>query len=210
MMQALRLQQNPYPGKLITFCGLDGCGKTTLIHRLAELLKSRGEDVVLTKQPTDAVRSSEIFRTYMDCENHGAFEYLSLSLLAAGDRVQHTNRVIAPLLAQGKTVISDRYFYSCLANLRARGYREAEWIYEVSEHILSPDLAIFLDVDVQTAVQRVRSRPKEKERYIDMPLQYALREEYLQIAARNGGTVIASNQSEEATFERIREIYYGY
>jgi len=189
---------------------LDGCGKTTLIKRLQAHLEAQDEEIILTKQPTKAVRQSEIFRTYMDCEDHESFDYLSLSLLAASDRVQHTRKLIVPLLEQGNTVISDRYFYSCLANLRARGYKDAQWIYEISEYIIKPDLAFFLDIDVETAVQRTRSRPEERERYIDIPLQYALREEYLQIARLNDGIVIPSDQSEEETFQKILEAFDGH
>ncbi len=90
----LCMEPNRLPGKLITFCGLDGCGKTTMIHRLDAWLRERGDRVALTKQPTDFVRKSAIFRTYMDCPEHDAYDYRSLSLLAASDRVQHSNRVI--------------------------------------------------------------------------------------------------------------------
>ena len=61
---------NEFAGKLITFCGLDGCGKTTQIKRLAKWLEENGHKVYLTKQPTDFVRESDIFRTYMDSPEH--------------------------------------------------------------------------------------------------------------------------------------------
>ena len=139
-MQRLSMRPNRTKGKLITFCGLDGCGKTTMIRRLmAELEKEH--QVFLTKQPTDFVRSSAIFRTYMDCPNHDAYDYRSLSLLAASDRVQHGSKVIEPALAQGQIVLSDRYFYSCLANLRARGFEADRWIYEIAESVIRPDIA---------------------------------------------------------------------
>jgi dTMP kinase len=204
-MGALRLKPRAYAGKLITFCGLDGCGKTTLITMLNEYLQTRGITPILTKQPTDAVRQSQIFRTYMDCENHDGYEYLSLSLLAASDRVQHSNQVIAPLLAQGKTVLSDRYFYSCLANLHARGYQNAQWITEISAHIPKPDLAFFCDVDVDTAVARVRARTAERDRYIDLELQHALRAEYLAIAKLNGGIVIRTHVTAQESFDKIQQ-----
>ena len=85
-------------------------------------------------------------------------------------------------------MVSDRYFYSCLANLRARGYEQDRWIYEISASIPKPDLAFFLDVDVDTAIRRVRSRASERDRYIDVPLQHRLRREYWEIAAENGGS----------------------
>ena len=120
-MKALNMRQNEKKGWLITFCGLDGCGKTTMINRLTADLEN-DYAVFLTKQPTDFVRKSDIFRTYMDCPDHDAYDYRSLSLLAASDRLQHVNKVIGPALEEGKIVLSDRYFYSCLANLRARGF----------------------------------------------------------------------------------------
>lgn len=88
------------PGLLITFCGLDGCGKTTMIRRLTAFLQHAGIEPLLTKQPTNAVRQSEIFRTYMDSPEHAQYEYRSLSLLAASDRVQHANKLILPALRQ--------------------------------------------------------------------------------------------------------------
>ena len=145
-MRKLDMRKNETPGLLITFCGLDGCGKTTMIQKLISDLESE-HDIFVTKQPTNAVRNSAIFRTYMDSPDHDAFDYRSLSLLAASDRLQHVNKVIEPEMKKGKIVLSDRYFYSCLANLRARGFKQDEWIYEISESVFKPDAAFFLDAD---------------------------------------------------------------
>ena len=202
-MQTFAMRDNRTGGRLITFCGLDGCGKTTMIRRLAEDLKDR--DVLLTRQPTEFVRRSEIFRTYMDCPDHTAFDYRSLSLIAAGDRLQHSNKVIEPALEAGRIVISDRYFYSCLANLRARGYAEDRWIYEIAGCVIRPDAAFFLDVPVETAVRRVRSRPAEKDRYIDMELQYRLRDEYRAICRSSGGILVSSDRPEEDCYAAVRQ-----
>ena len=157
----------------------------------------------MTKQPTDFVRKSDIFRGYMDQPDHDAYDYRALSLLCASDRVQHCNRVILPRLTKGQVILSDRYFYSCLANLRARGYTGDAWIYEVARSIPKPDLAVFLDVPVDTAVSRVRARPEEKERFIDMPLQYRLRDQYIQIAHENGALLLDNTKSPEKTLETI-------
>lgn len=207
-MKKLDMKPHNAEGLLITFCGLDGCGKTSMINIVAEYLHSLGEDVVLTKQPTNTVRKSEIFRNFMDYENHEKFEYRALSLFAAADRIQHSNKIILPELKNKKVVISDRYFYSCLANLRARGYKSDRWIYEIVKDIPKPDLAFFLDVPVEVAVERVRRRPEEKNRYIDMDLQYKLREEYINICAENGGILIPSIDEPSVTFDRIWNCVY--
>ena len=68
---------------------------------------------------------------------------------------------------------------------------------------MKPDIAFFFDVSVDTAVSRVRQRPAEKERYIDMNLQYRLREQYLEICEANGGTLISTEQSPEATYQQV-------
>lgn len=209
-MLKLDMRAHNTPGLLITFCGLDGCGKTTMIRMLEDYLAKNGRSPFLTKQPTDFVRSSAIFRTYMDEPDHDAFDYRSLSLLCASDRVQHANRVILPRLRRGEVVISDRYFYSCLANLRARGYTADCWIYEVAQSIPKPDLAFFLDVPVELAVRRVRSRPAEKDRYIDMELQVRLREEYRRIALESGGILLSSVQDGLQTFEQIKQYVQKY
>ena len=202
-MKPLNMRKNETPGFLITFCGLDGCGKTTMMKRLiADLEKEH--DIFVTKQPTNAVRNSEIFRTYMDSPDHDAFDYRSLSLLAASDRLQHVNKVIEPEMKQGKIILSDRYFYSCLSNLRARGFEEDEWIYEIAESVIKPDIAFFFDVPVEEAVARVRRRPEEKDRYIDMDLQYRLRKEYVDICEANGGILISTLKSEEECYDIVR------
>lgn len=202
-MKILNMRKNETPGFLITFCGLDGCGKTTIMKRLTADLEKE-HNVFVTKQPTNAVRNSEIFRTYMDCPDHSAFDYRSLSLLAASDRLQHVNKVIEPEMKAGKIVLSDRYFYSCLSNLRARGFERDEWIYEIAESVIKPDIAFFFDVPVEEAVARVRRRPEEKDRYIDMALQYKLRREYIDICSANNGVLISTMMSEDECYDIVK------
>ena len=202
-MKKLNMRRNNTRGLLFTFCGLDGCGKTTMLTRLKEDIEKEYQ-VFLTKQPTNAVRSAEIFRTYMDCPDHSAFDYRSLSLLAASDRLQHCSKIIEPQMREGKIVISDRYFYSCLANLRARGFKSDKWIYEIAEYVIKPDIAFFFDVPVETAVARVRERSEEKDRYIDMELQYRLRDEYIRICNKNGGVLISTDKDKDESYAIVK------
>lgn len=203
-MKKLNMKPNRTRGILITFCGLDGCGKTTMLTKLQEDLEQE-YPVFLTKQPTNAVRQSEIFRTYMDNLDHSAYDYRSLSLLAASDRLQHGSKVIEPELERGSIVLSDRYFYSCLANLRARGFEEDQWIYEVAESVIEPHLAFFFDVPVEKAIARVRSREAEKNRYIDVALQYGLRREYIEICKANDGILISTELPVEECYAIVKE-----
>ena len=202
-MKKIKMHPNKTKGFLISFCGLDGCGKTTIINRLKSELEEN-YPISLTKQPTNEVRESKIFRNYMDKPKHDDYDYRSLSLLAASDRLQHVNKIIKPCLSEGEIVISDRYFYSCLANLRARGFKNDTWIYEIAKYIVKPDISFFLDVPVEVAVERVRSRPEEKDRYIDMDLQYKLRDEYLKICKANNGILVSTDSDIEATYKKVK------
>lgn len=202
-MKPLNMRTNETQGFLLTFCGLDGCGKTTMMERLITDLKKEHK-IFVTKQPTDAVRTSNIFRTYMDSPNHDAYDYRSLSLLAASDRLQHVSKVIEPEMKAGKIVLSDRYFYSCLSNLRARGYKNDKWIYEIAEGIIKPDLAFFFDVPVEEAIARVRRRPEEKDRYIDIELQHKLRKEYIEICKANNGILISTLKPKDECYEIVK------
>lgn len=108
----------------------------------------------------------------------------------------------------GKIVISDRYFFSCLANLNARGYKNDKWIYEIAEFIPKPDLAFFLDVPLELAIDRVRQRVTEKDRWININLHKNLREEYINICHANSGILINSSGTSESSFEQVwNEVY---
>ncbi|MFR1608095.1 MAG: hypothetical protein ACLSUL_09800, partial [[Ruminococcus] torques] len=89
---------------------------------------------------------------------------------------------------------------------RARGFEQDRWIYEVAESVVKPDAAFFFDVSVEFAVKRVRSREAENNRYIDMDLQYKLREEYRNICEVNNGILISTEKmSIEECYAIVKE-----
>lgn len=203
-MQKMNMRENQTNGKLITFCGLDGCGKTTMIRRLMSELEKEHQ-VFMTKQPTAFVRQSAIFRTYMDCPNHDAFDYRSLSLLAASDRVQHVNKVIEPACKRVRSFSATVIFIPVLRISGREGFTEDRWIYEIAESVIKPDIAFFFDVPVELAISRVRSRAAEKDRYIDVALQHRLYLEYRDICAANGGVMISTTVTEDQSYELIKK-----
>ena len=75
----------------------------------------------------------------------------------------------------------------------------------IASYMIQPDFAFFINVPVQTAVARVRSRTAERDRYIDMELQYKLRRQYCRIARQNRGIILSSLESEDAVFSQILE-----
>ena len=199
----LEMIKNEYEGKLIAFCGLDGCGKTTQIKRLVQWLEERGYKVYLVKQLIDFELESKILTTYMDSTDHDDYDDRAVSLLCVSDRVEQSNRVISQKLKEGYIVISDRYYYSCLANLIARGFKEDMYIYEIAKSIRKPDISFFLNVPVEDADSRVRERLEEKDKYIDVELQKKLHDVYLSIARDNQGVVVSTILPEDSCFERI-------
>ena len=89
--------------------------------------------------------------------------------------------------------------------MRARGFQRDKWIYEIAESVTKPDAAFFFDVPVGLAVKRVRSRAAEKNRYIDMELQYKLRKEYVEICKANDGILISTQAPEEQCYSIVKQ-----
>lgn len=199
----LKFSSESFPGIFITFCGLDGTGKTTLICRLSEKLQEMNYKVFCTYQPSREVRQSTLFRQFVDTNNHEGLEYRSLSLLTVSDRVQHSTQVILPRLKKGEIVISDRYFYSALVNLRARGYKEDKWIYEIASYLPRPDIAFFLDIDFDLSLQRIRQRSNEKDKWIDIEFNKLLKEEFIHVSNISDGIIVDSSGNPDVTFETI-------
>lgn len=202
----LQFKKHIYSGKLITFCGIDGSGKTTLICLLEKYLLSKGYKCVLVKQPSSEIRCNPLFRASVDQPYSTSIDYRAVSMLCVADKLQHSAKVIEPLLKDGNIVISDRYIYSSLANLMAYGFNNESWIYEISRHIVRPDVAFFLSVPTETAIKRIHMRKNEKNRYINVELQNHLSSLYSQIALENEGFIIDSNCGIDNSFEIAKQI----
>ncbi len=118
------MYKNQYTGKFIAFGGLDGAGSTTQAEKLTQYLKERGEKVHLTKEPTNNLIGGMIrgqltkeWRTGPEC----------LQLLFTADRAHHLEKEVLPLLKQGITVITDRYFFSSVA-FGSLEIEDREWL----------------------------------------------------------------------------------
>lgn len=182
-----------YKGKLIVFTGMDGCGKTTQVELIKNRLIKNGYKVFATKQPTDNVRKSELYKVFVNSSDHKNYDYRSFIFLTISDRLQHSNIVIREKLEKGYIVLMDRYFYTSVANLRARGYRNDKWIYEVSKYLPKPDLIIYLKIDTKTSIKRVIKRKKTGNDFIDGNFQKKLNKEYELLSRKNGFEIINSN-----------------
>jgi dTMP kinase len=141
-------------GVFICVEGLDGCGKTTQAKLLVRRLR-KTYDAVYTAEPTSGRIGMFIKKNclHSDKRSSGVIE----ALLFAADRFEHVENTVLPALKKGKIVVSDRYVYSSLAYQGSTGL-SLEWIEKINEHAVRPDLAIFIDVEPETVVQRLKPK----------------------------------------------------
>jgi dTMP kinase len=140
----------------ITLEGIEGSGKTTQIDRLAEFFKEHGTACVTTRQPGGTVIGENIRSILLNPQNHD-LEPLTELLLYLADRAQHINEIIKPALAEGKTVLCDRYFDATVVYQGfARGLR-VELLLELHRILfenLKPDVTLLLDLSPQQGLDR--------------------------------------------------------
>jgi dTMP kinase len=202
----LALRPHGHPGALVTFCGVDGAGKSTIIDHLQRVCRDAGVGCLRTATPTRRIRDDVVFRTMIDdpgSTGPGAGEggarpvsILGILLFIMGDLVQHTTETILPALARGEVVLCDRYVSTSHAEIVARADpAETEpMLARIAEHLPAPDLAFGLDVSVETSHSRVIARNDASDR--PPPLPFLRR----QIAAYRA--VFAANQLTTLDTER--------
>lgn len=139
-------------GFFIVLEGIDGSGKTTQARLLAETLRHRGYEVALTREPSDGPLGIWL-RRYLASSPRRLSPEVELAWFLA-DRREHVEKIIRPALAEGKIVISDRYYYSSAAYQGARGL-DPEAIIALNEAFApQPDLVFLLELPVAEALRR--------------------------------------------------------
>jgi len=149
-------------GLFISFEGIEGAGKSTQARRLAEALKDKGYDVVLTTEPGGTRIGQTIREVLLNPENK-AMDSVAELLLYAADRRQHLHELVRPALADGKVVITDRYSDSTRAyqgTARGLDLDLIEELDRIAAGGLKPGLTILLDMDVEDGLQRNRHAGK--------------------------------------------------
>ena len=140
-------------GRLIAFEGIDGTGKSTQVIKLAQLLRQHGREVVVTREPTDGVYGQLIRQLYQARDSVSRQDELDLFL---ADRRQHVAELILPGLAQGKVIVTDRYYFSTAAYQGAAGFDPAEIIRQNEAFAPVPDLVILIELTPEQAVMRIQ------------------------------------------------------
>lgn len=141
-------------GKFITFEGVDGAGKSTHIPALAETLRNRGIDVVLTREPGGTVLGEKL----RDLLLHEAMHPETEAILMFAARREHIAQVIQPALDRGAYVLSDRFTDASFAYQHGgRGVSEAklQQLELLVQGDLQPDLTLLFDLPVEVSLQRL-------------------------------------------------------
>lgn len=142
-------------GSLVVFEGIDGTGKSTQIDLLARYLRARGLEVVTDFEPTRGPWGMKVREAAMSGERLAVEDEIECLLQ---DRREHVRDFIEPALAAGKWVLLDRYYLSMMAYQGASG-ANVEQLREMNEEFATiPDAAFWLDIPVETALQRMDSR----------------------------------------------------
>lgn len=147
-------------GYFITFEGVEGCGKTTQIRLLAELLTESGFAATLTREPGGCPIADQIRAILLDAENRAMTPMTELMLYAAA-RAQHVNDVIAPALNNGGIVLCDRFCDATVAYQSFGRGLDRSIIDDLNRQAcqgVAPDLTILIDCDPALGLERARSR----------------------------------------------------
>jgi dTMP kinase len=166
------------PGIFISFEGIDGSGKSTLSRLISqELMHRSSRRILLTREPGGTVIGQHI----RSLVSEYVMELETGFLLFAADRAEHVAKVIRPALSAGHIVVSDRFVDSSRAYQGWGKGVDLAFIDQVSGHItqgLEPHVVIYCDVDIETALARVRQRAealtvfeKEKRAFYERVIQ---------------------------------------
>jgi dTMP kinase len=156
----LPVPSHSHRGHFITFEGLDGCGKSTQLKKLAGVLKKQGFSVVVTREPGGTKAGEKIRNLLLDTGTCGLSPFSELALMFAS-RAQHIKEIIQPSLAEGKVVLCDRFTDSTEAYQGGGRRLGSEPVLELHRVLcggLQPELTILMDSDVAHSVDRARRR----------------------------------------------------
>lgn len=192
-------------GYFITFEGVEGCGKTTQIRMLSELLTARGIRTRLTREPGGCPIADKIRSILLDAENSALSPLAELMLYAAA-RAQHVSEVIIPALGAGTIVLCDRFSDATTAYQSFGRGIDRNVIDALNSHAcqgVAPDLTVLFDCDPAIGLDRARQRieatsgPREERFELEaLAFHQRVRAGYLQLAAENPDRFLIMDGSE--------------
>ncbi|MHB8806094.1 MAG: dTMP kinase [Anaerolineaceae bacterium] len=207
------LKPNPTQGKLIIVEGIDGSGKSTQIDLIYKWLKDKGKSVYFSEWNSSPLVKS----TTRLGKKERLFTPTTFSLIQATDFADRWENHLLPLLKAGVIVIADRYAFTAFARDVARGV-DPKWVRNLYSFAIQPDLALYFNVDIDTALDRIlasRAKIKYYEAGMDLGLsdkkvtsfrlfQGKVLEEYEKMAGEFNFKVIDANKPVENQQKEIR------
>lgn len=194
-------------GFFIALEGGDGAGKSTQVEALAEWIRGKGHEVVVTREPGATAIGKRLRSIILDVGTSGLSERAE-ALLFAADRAEHVNSVVRPALERGAVVISDRYIDSSVAYQGAGRDLSPTEIARISRWAtdgLVPHLTVLLDVSPEAARERFTEAPDRLE---SEPAEFhqRVRSGFLTLAAADPARylVIDAGQEPEAVTTVVR------
>ena len=144
-------------GRFITFEGIDGAGKSSHIQALADWLRARGREVLLTREPGGTPLAERLRELFL----HSEMDALTEALLVFAGRRDHLRALIEPALARGALVLCDRFTDATFAYQGGgRGFdaavlgQLAQWVQTGPAGLRQPDLTLWFDLPPVLAAQR--------------------------------------------------------
>lgn len=194
-------------GFLITFEGLGGSGKSTVVRSIYAWLQQQGEDVILTREPGGTPLGTHLRNTVLGM---APMTHWTEAFLFEADRAQTYAEVILPAINEGRVVVSDRNLYGTIAYQGFGRNLDLDLIDAMSKVATvgqAPHLAIVLDVDPAVGLRR-KQKQGEEDRFDRESLEYQarVREGYLFAAARDQprSRVIDANQPLNQATDQIK------
>lgn len=196
-------------GKFVTFEGIDGSGKSTQARMLAERL---GTDTLLTREPGGSAGAEEIRQLLLTGDTDRWSAETEILLFTAARR-DHLEKTIEPTLAQGRTVISDRFADSTRVYQGATRGDLRSTVDQLHTLMIGrePDLTFIIDMDPAIALERGLARKSGEDRFEDFGLgfQETLRHGFLSLARDFASRciVIDGNRSADAVAAEVAAQY---
>jgi dTMP kinase len=185
--------------RFIVLEGADGVGTTTQMRSLADKLRGRGRSVHTTAEPSTGP-AGVLIREMLKRRSHDDITKRELALLFAADRLHHHAHEIAPRLASGVDVISDRYVLSSLV------YQSLDlpldWIADLNRHAPKPDATVLVTLPVDAALTRISGR-SEKDLFETRAIQERVHAKYAELAQNVNAMIVDGGGSVDVVTERI-------
>ena len=154
-------------GRYIAFEGLEGCGKSTHVTRLAESIGG-----ITTREPGGTAIGSALRAAMLDT-NNTMLSPRAEALMMSADRAQHIDELVVPTLASGKHVVSDRSAYSSLAYQGYGRLLDIDELKRFNNWAIQgnwPELVIFIDVPIDQLLERLKKRELDRFEREDLSL----------------------------------------